>query len=117
MATTVFVCIVLSVGSVFFSKTINDLVIAPIEEMVVTVDNISKNPLKAFYDEEKRAMGLELIRHGDPDAKKDDEMMETKILEKTLIKIGALLALGFGEAGSQIIAKNMGESSDINPMQ
>lgn len=30
--------------------------------------------------------------------------METQILEKTLIKIGALLALGFGEAGSKIIA-------------
>jgi len=29
------------------------------------------------------------------------------MLESTLIKIGALLALGFGEAGSEIIAKNM----------
>jgi hypothetical protein len=33
--------------------------------------------------------------------------METSILEKLIIKIGALLALGFGEAGSQIIAENM----------
>lgn len=30
--------------------------------------------------------------------------METSILEKLIIKIGALLALGFGEAGSEIIA-------------
>jgi hypothetical protein len=28
-------------------------------------------------------------------------------LEQTIIKIGALLALGFGEAGSEIIGKNM----------
>jgi hypothetical protein len=28
---------------------------------------------------------------------------ETYILESTIIKIGALLALGFGEAGSEII--------------
>jgi hypothetical protein len=28
------------------------------------------------------------------------KQMETKILEQTIIKIGALLALGFGEAGS-----------------
>lgn len=34
-------------------------------------------------------------------------MYETAILEKTIIKIGALLAIGFGEAGSEIIAKNM----------
>ena len=30
--------------------------------------------------------------------------METQILEDTIFKIGALLALGFGEAGSEIIA-------------
>lgn len=30
--------------------------------------------------------------------------METVVLEQTIIKIGALLALGFGEAGSKIIA-------------
>jgi len=34
-------------------------------------------------------------------------------LEKTIIKIGALLALGFGEAGSEIIAKNMEQSKNF----
>jgi hypothetical protein len=38
------------------------------------------------------------------------------MLEQTIIKIGALLALGFGEAGSKIIAENMGKSGDVNPM-
>ena len=33
--------------------------------------------------------------------------METSILEKMIIKVGALLAIGFGEAGSEIIAENM----------
>lgn len=33
--------------------------------------------------------------------------METFILENLIIKIGALLAIGFGEAGSEIIAANM----------
>jgi len=33
-----------------------------------------------------------------------------------LIKTGALLALGFGEAGSQIIAENMSKGGEINPM-
>jgi hypothetical protein len=35
---------------------------------------------------------------------KQQPQMETVILEQTIIKIGALLALGFGEAGSKIIA-------------
>ena len=31
--------------------------------------------------------------------------METIILEKTIIKLGGLLALGFGEAGAEIIGR------------
>lgn len=38
---------------------------------------------------------------------KEEEKMETSILEKLIIKVGALLAVGFGEAGSEIIAENM----------
>ena len=45
-----------------------------------------------------------------------EEPMETVMLESTLSKIGALLALGFGEAGSEIIAKNMEKGDDVNPM-
>lgn len=35
------------------------------------------------------------------------EPMETQVLERTIIKIGSFLALGFGEAGAQIIGQNM----------
>eukprot|EP00446_Apocalathium_sp_SHHI-4_P017878 CAMPEP_0177290688 /NCGR_PEP_ID=MMETSP0367-20130122/75881_1 /TAXON_ID=447022 ORGANISM="Scrippsiella hangoei-like, Strain SHHI-4" /NCGR_SAMPLE_ID=MMETSP0367 /ASSEMBLY_ACC=CAM_ASM_000362 /LENGTH=364 /DNA_ID=CAMNT_0018748201 /DNA_START=57 /DNA_END=1148 /DNA_ORIENTATION=+ len=44
------------------------------------------------------------------------EPMETVVLEKTIIKIGALLALGFGEAGAKIIAQNMrgGDNAIVN---
>jgi hypothetical protein len=38
------------------------------------------------------------------------------LLEKAIVKIGHLLALGFGEAGSKIIASNMSSGGDINPM-
>lgn len=42
--------------------------------------------------------------------------METVILEKLIMKIGALLAVGFGEAGSEIIASNMSRGGDVDPM-
>ena len=38
------------------------------------------------------------------------------IIENAIIKIGALLALGFGDAGSEIIALNMAKSGDVDPM-
>ena len=45
------------------------------------------------------------------------EPLETIILEKTIIKIGGLLALGFGEAGAEIIGSNMkGGDSSVNAM-
>ena len=46
----------------------------------------------------------------------DAPVMETVLLERTIVKIGALLALGFGEAGSKIIAENMALGGDVNPM-
>lgn len=98
-----------------FSKMTTDLVITPIETMIEKVNNITKDPLKAAQDEEEKMLYQELavedqsqmeVQH--KDGKKDDHKkegpMETTMLEHTLGKIGALLALGFGEAGSKIIA-------------
>merc|ERR1719159_2335837 len=49
--------------------------------------------------------------------KKREPPMETVILEKTIIKIGSLLALGFGEAGAQIVSANMkGSGAGVNTM-
>ena len=48
--------------------------------------------------------------------KQEEEKFETAILEKLIIKTGALLALVFGEAGTEIIAENMSRGGEINPM-
>jgi hypothetical protein len=37
-------------------------------------------------------------------------------LERAIVKIGHLLALGFGEAGSGIIAQNISQGGDLNPL-
>lgn len=46
---------------------------------------------------------------------KEKEKYETSLLIKTLIKSGKLLALGFGEAGTEIIIKNL-EQEKLNPL-
>lgn len=48
--------------------------------------------------------------------KSKDSEYETVKIEQTIIKIGALLAIGFGEAGAKIIADNMDHGGDVNPM-
>jgi hypothetical protein len=38
------------------------------------------------------------------------------ILERLIIRTGALLAVGFGEAGSHVIAENMNCGNAVNPL-
>ena len=47
---------------------------------------------------------------------KSTSQYETVVLEKLIIRVGALLALGFGEAGSEIIASNMKKGGEVDPM-
>ena len=41
---------------------------------------------------------------------------ETHVLEESLQKVGALLAVGFGDAGAEIVAENIRKKGDLNPM-
>jgi hypothetical protein len=55
---TIFVCIVLTIGAVIFTKDANDLVIGPIEQMMIKVQRIAKNPLDAAKEEENEAVAM-----------------------------------------------------------
>lgn len=117
---TVFVCIILSASAIFFSKDATELVLDPIENMLKKVKRISENPLRAaMLEEEETVFWTDFNKNSKKRPKKqnvDKENYETTILEKTIVKIGALLALGFGEAGAEIVAKNMQGKGEIDPM-
>ena len=90
--------------------------------MIQKVDRISKNPLEAAQQEENEALALEQAKvdeeksNSKNKSKKKEDPYEIVILEQNIIKIGALLALGFGEAGAKIIADNMAKTGDVDPM-
>ena len=52
----------------------------------------------------------------DENGEKTKDGKDTMMLEQTIVKVGALLALGFGEAGVKIISDNMGHNGDVDPM-
>lgn len=118
---TIFICLVLIVASIFFSKDTTEKVLEPIESMINKIEKISKNPITAMEENEKEDY-LRSLHESKNQAtccgnKKTQAPLETMVLEKTITKIGALMALGFGEAGSKIIISNMANSEDsINPM-
>lgn len=112
---TLTISLVLTLASIYFTKDAYDLIIGPIENMIKKVNKISENPVKAAVQEEIE----ELLRSktANKNKKEKNVALETQILEKTFIRIGALLALGFGEAGSEIITKSMKRGGgEIDPL-
>jgi len=142
LLTTLFICIVLVSGSLVFARDANRLVLGPVEVMIQKIEKIRTNPLYAlemadneFKKEEttrgkseKAAawkekmwmweLGKQILTGTGGLGKQKQEPMETVILEKTIIKLGTLLALGFGEAGANIIASNMhgSDSAGVDAM-
>lgn len=96
--TTLFIVFLLVSGTYIFSNDVNRLVIIPIERLVSLVHKISANPL-----------GVEYKLYGAEDGFLDG--METTTLLTTIIKIGGLMRVGFGEAGANTIAKNLSDAS------
>jgi len=121
---TIFICFCVGLGAVAFSKDANELLLNPIERMIEKMETIKDNPLEAMRlgDLEFRREEIEQARFREKldqmnsfwkllykyrPAQKSKEPMETVMLEKTIIKLGGLLALGFGEAGAEVIGQNM----------
>ncbi|ESS35638.1 adenylate and guanylate cyclase catalytic domain-containing protein [Toxoplasma gondii VEG] len=76
------------------------LVIEPIEKMVQIIKQLARDPLKRpqVTDSDEVATSKK---------NKNESKLETSMLENTILKIGGLMQLGFGQAGAEIIAQNM----------
>ena len=99
-----FVLVMLVVLSAQFTGDAQRLVLAPIENMMAIVNRVADDPLEVF-DFNNSA------RRGD---------YETQVIQLAIEKITALLRIGFGVAGAEIISSNMtvegGGSAFLNPM-
>lgn len=115
---TIFLCVVFAGAALLFTHEATNLVLEPIENMMMKIKNITENPLNAAIMEEEEAYFMEKVQK-DSKARKKAKMRannETNVLVKIITKIGALLAVGFGEAGSEIIVQNMESGGALNPM-
>ncbi len=132
---TLVICFILGIGTFAFSEGAFKLALEPIDRMIDKVAKIRENPLQAsrIEDETMKRDEVErlrrLARYNTATnffsrwmakralANLNSDTLETDILEKTIIRISGLLALGFGEAGAAIVAHNM-KSTDpsINVM-
>ncbi|CAL1157508.1 unnamed protein product [Cladocopium goreaui] len=135
LSNTFFVMILLVTASLMFTNDANRLVLRPVEKMIGRIEAIRDKPLLAMKMADDEFKAEEIAKERLQRARKKpwnricweisrlsatsrNEVMETVILEKTIIKLGSLLALGFGEAGADIIGKNMSgsDSAGVNAM-
>ena len=124
---TIFISIVLAMGTFYFNKDTTEMVLVPLENMIDKVKMIARNPIEAMMKAEKEEIEELIEEETENDAVKakcgcdktenKDNPLETVILQRTISKIGNLLAMSFGEAGSEIILRNMmkNNNGDINP--
>eukprot|EP00928_Gymnodinium_smaydae_P006338 TRINITY_DN12237_c0_g3_i1.p1 TRINITY_DN12237_c0_g3~~TRINITY_DN12237_c0_g3_i1.p1 ORF type:complete len:1015 (+),score=183.25 TRINITY_DN12237_c0_g3_i1:92-3136(+) len=140
---TFFIALVLALGALLFSRDVDNLVLVPIERMIGQIEVIRRNPLHAVKlgeqqreAEEKKGDRQRALagrrksvvgRRGQNISRDSQRLlsqsrlkkpsMETAVLENTIIKLGSLLALGFGEAGSEIIGRNLDdENASVSTM-
>ena len=136
---TIFVCIMLSGAAILFENDAKKLVLSPLEIMIEIVDNVAKDPInaknidelqtgvKAILDEEEgEKEKAKKKKHGnlgnnatvaldDKNNNDEEENYEVSVIKAAIIKISALLAISFGEAGGEIIKKNLTSGQDLNP--
>ena len=115
---TIFICVVLTLGSLYFSKDSEELVIKPIEKILDKVKQISNNPIAAS-DIKSEKLPENVSKKSCfcfTSIESANKSYEITVIENTVIKIGILLALGFGEAGSSIIGQNVEKGGGVDPM-
>ena len=104
-----FIIAALGAGVVLIQRDAGRLVLRPMERMLRRVRAVAENPL-AFS---ARRGGRPKLDRGVPAR---ERLMETRILETAIAKICSLMAVGFGDAGAEVIADNMRSGGDLNPM-
>lgn len=97
----------MALGAIMFQQDAQLLVIGPIERMMDMVRQLAEDPMGACSAEDDML---------DEDRRAKKQGYETALLESTLTKVGALLQVGFGAAGAEIIAANMSGGAEIDPM-
>ena len=120
MSSLIYLCrlfyIVICISSLCYLININvyQLIFQPLEKIGKVIDIVSKDPVgsKTIVELKNSMENKELNKKED----KNSVSHEIKIIQSAIIRISALMAIGFGEAGGEILKENISSSEGINPM-
>eukprot|EP00948_MAST-09A_sp_MAST-9A-sp1_P000543 g543.t1 len=113
LALTFFVTIVLVGASYSFSRDAHEVIVKPVERMTQVVRKVMTTLISLQQEVvQKDDKGSQQKKHENI----GDDVYETEFLEGAITKMAALLKVGFGAAGTEIIAHNFSRGGDLNAM-
>lgn len=96
---------------IYINADLAKYVIFPLESMYEKVVILSRNPMAATEDDFASKNGIASMLQAKSGAKQQDEI---HLIDKSIMKIAYLLAVGYGEAGTGIIINNMNKRSGMD---
>ena len=94
-------------------KDLNLLILKPLNDINKVIDKVSKDPVNNKIISELRLNFESRINNFSEKKRLNYEM---KVIESTLIRTSGLIAVGYGEAGSEIIKKFIKGNEGFDPM-
>ena len=94
-------------------------ILTPLDMMINTVNVVAKDPVNFQSIEKLNQSMTKYLSNKKKKIKKNNEYYisyEIKTIQVAIIRISTLMAIGFGEAGGQILKENMNSSEGLNPM-
>jgi class 3 adenylate cyclase len=132
LARTVFVIIVLMYMAYILQSDSNNLILKPLDAMINLVDSVAKDPInykKIELLKQRVKNSIDRIKSRTrqsnasatwtkniPTLEVEGAEYEIEIIQLAIIRITALLAIGFGEAGGEILRENISSQEGLNPM-
>ena len=109
-----YIVICISILCYLINSNIYELIFHPLEKIGKVIDIVSKDPVGS-----KTVTELKNNVENNQKSNKEDKGSigyEIKIIQNAIIRISALMAIGFGEAGGEILKENISSSEGLNPM-
>jgi class 3 adenylate cyclase len=123
IARTIFTIGCLFYMAVVLEKDSGTLVLKPLQIMINVVELVSQDPVNSRNLEIMRNIignSIKKMSKRDTIIKADKQLenstYEIKIIQLAILRISTLLAIGFGEAGGEILKENLGTRKELNPM-
>ena len=122
---TIILCISIILASILSESDLTHFLLNPFEVMIELAENVSKDPMNAKNIKELEEGVLSLLQKNKKEKTIFHENInktynecyksyEVKVIMNSIIKISALLAMSVGEAGGEVIHKNLSSAHGLH---